>query len=192
MKISKELITGAIAILAIGLFVLGINFLKGNSFFGGDDLYYAYFANSGQLSPASSVTLNGVNVGKVLAVEYVPKNTPEKKVKVSFNITEDNIRIPLGSHVEIGSLDLFSKGMLIHLNSNLSKGYHKSESFDHSLLDEVPYELNKMIAGNIQIDDIPSLKNKSFIIDLSGALEDENGKKDIDKIDKLLNLFTKV
>ena len=49
-----------------------------------------------------------------------------------------------------------------------------------------------MIAGNIQIDDIPFLKNKDFIVDLSGALEDENGKKDIDKIDKLLNLFAKV
>ena len=49
-----------------------------------------------------------------------------------------------------------------------------------------------MIAGNIQIDDIPSFKNKSFIIDLSGALEDENGKKDINKIDKLLNLFAKL
>ena len=73
-----------------------------------------------------------------------------------------------------------------------SKGYQKSESFDHSLLDEVPYQLNKMIAGNIQIDDIPSFKDKSFIIDLSGALEDENGKKDIDKIDKLLNLFAKI
>ena len=73
-----------------------------------------------------------------------------------------------------------------------SKGYHKSESFDHNLLDEVPKELNKMIAGNIQIDDIPSFKNKDFIIDLSGALEDENGKKDISKIDKLLNLFAKI
>ena len=68
-----------------------------------------------------------------------------------------------------------------------SKGYHKSESFDHNLLNEVPDEMNKMIAGNIQIDDIPSFKNKDFIIDLSGALEDENGKKDIDKIDNLLN-----
>ena len=72
-----------------------------------------------------------------------------------------------------------------------SKGYHKSESFDHSLLDKVPDKLNKMIAGNIQIDDIPSFKNKGFIIDLSGALEDGNGKKDIKKIDKLLNLFEK-
>ena len=49
-----------------------------------------------------------------------------------------------------------------------------------------------MIAGNIQIDDIPNFKNKNFIIDMSGALEDKNGKKNISKIDKLFNLFTKL
>ena len=73
-----------------------------------------------------------------------------------------------------------------------SKGYHKSESFDHKLLDNVPNELNKMIAGNIQINDIHCFKNKNFIIDLSGSLEDENGKKDIDKINKLLNLYVQI
>ena len=73
-----------------------------------------------------------------------------------------------------------------------SKGYHKSESFDHSLLDKVPDELNKMIAGNIQIDDIPNFRKKDFIIDLSGSIEDDEGKKDINKIDKLLNLFAKI
>ena len=73
-----------------------------------------------------------------------------------------------------------------------SKGYHRSESFDHSLLDDVPKKLNKMIAGNIQIDDISSFKNKDFIIDLSGSIENNEGKKDLNKIDKLLNLFEKV
>ena len=73
-----------------------------------------------------------------------------------------------------------------------SKGYHKSESFDHNLLNGVSKKLNKMIAGNIQIDDIPSFKKEDFIIDLSGALEDEEGKKDINKINKLLNLFSKI
>ena len=72
-----------------------------------------------------------------------------------------------------------------------SKGYHKSESFDHSLLDEVPNDLNKMIAGNIQINDIPNFKNKDYIIDLSGSIENSEGKKDLNKIDKLLNLFIK-
>ena len=73
-----------------------------------------------------------------------------------------------------------------------SKGYHRSKSFDHSLLNNIPRELNKMIAGNIQIDDIHNLKYKDYIIDLSGALEIEEGKKDINKIDKLLNLTVKI
>ncbi len=72
-----------------------------------------------------------------------------------------------------------------------SKGYHRSESFDHDLLEQVPNEVNKMIAGNIQIDDIPKFKNKNFIIDLSGSIENNEGKKDINKIDKLLKLFAK-
>ena len=72
-----------------------------------------------------------------------------------------------------------------------SKGYHRSESFDHNLLEQVPNEVNKMIAGNIQIDDIPNFKNKGFIIDLSGSIENSEGKKDINKIDRLLKLFAK-
>ena len=72
-----------------------------------------------------------------------------------------------------------------------SKGYHRSESFDHSLLEHLPDDINKMIAGNIQIDDIPNFKNKDFIIDLSGSIENNEGKKDIYKIDRLLKLFTK-
>ena len=72
-----------------------------------------------------------------------------------------------------------------------SKGYHKSESFDHNLLEQVPNEVNKMIAGNIQIDDIPNFKNKDFIVDLSGSIENNEGKKDINKIDRLLKLFAK-
>ena len=70
-----------------------------------------------------------------------------------------------------------------------SQGYHRSESFDHNLLEQVPSAINKMIAGNIQIDDIPNFKNKGFIIDLSGSIENNEGKKDINKIDRLLKSF---
>ena len=44
-----------------------------------------------------------------------------------------------------------------------------------------------MIAGNIKIEDVPNFKNSSYIIDVSGALENEKGEKDINKIDKFLN-----
>tara|TARA_B100001540_G_C15691494_1_gene589475 strand:+ start:225 stop:842 length:618 start_codon:yes stop_codon:yes gene_type:complete len=68
------------------------------------------------------------------------------------------------------------------------KGYEKSIGFDHKILDKLPSSLNKMIAGDIKIDDIPKFTDKDYIIDLSGALENEKGKKDIEKISKLLNL----
>ena len=56
----------------------------------------------------------------------------------------------------------------------------------------MPSSLNKMIAGDIKIEDIPNFKNKDFIIDLSGSLENDEGKKDIEKINKLLNLVNKI
>ena len=68
-----------------------------------------------------------------------------------------------------------------------SKGYEKSLSYDHNLLNEVPNNINKMIAGNIQFDDnIDNFKNICNYIDISGGLE-TSGLKDISKIDIFLN-----
>ena len=68
-----------------------------------------------------------------------------------------------------------------------SKGYEKSISFDHNLLDEVEDHIEKMIAGNIKIEDVTNFKNKNYILDVSGSLESSKGIKDINKIDKFLN-----
>ena len=119
--------------------------------------------------------------------DVTPKRTKEIKFKYNIKIitaitvSEKDDVIKYKDYSDISDIILFD-----------SKGYHKSESFDHSLLNEVPNELNKMIAGNIQIDDIINFKDKNFIIDLSGSLENINGKKDINKIDKLLNLIAKI
>ena len=67
------------------------------------------------------------------------------------------------------------------------KGYEKSIGFNHELLNTLPSSVNKMIAGNIKIEDIPNFKNKDYFIDISGSLENEEGKKDLEKINKLLN-----
>ena len=68
-----------------------------------------------------------------------------------------------------------------------SKGYEKSLSYDHNLLNEVPNNINKMIAGNIQFDDdIEKFRNICKYIDISGGLE-TSGIKDISKIDIFLN-----
>ena len=72
------------------------------------------------------------------------------------------------------------------------KGYEKSIGFDHNLLNDLPSSINKMIAGDIKIEDIPKFKDKDFIIDISGSLENNEGKKDLKKIDRLLNLAKEI
>ena len=67
------------------------------------------------------------------------------------------------------------------------KGYEKSISFNHSFLNNVSDKVSKMIAGNIKIDNLPNLKNTDYFIDVSGSLENGEGKKDLQKIDFFLN-----
>ena len=67
------------------------------------------------------------------------------------------------------------------------KGYEKSVSFDHSLIENINFDKEVMIAGNIQINEnLENLKKIADIIDISGGLE-TSGLKDISKIETFLN-----
>tara|TARA_Y100000991_G_C21837338_1_gene290781 strand:- start:36 stop:659 length:624 start_codon:yes stop_codon:yes gene_type:complete len=67
------------------------------------------------------------------------------------------------------------------------KGYEKSIGFQHSLLEDLPNNIEKMIAGDIKYDDnLDNFKKIANIIDLSGSLETGNNK-DLKKIDIFLN-----
>ena len=72
------------------------------------------------------------------------------------------------------------------------KGYEKSFGFDHKLLDNVSNSIKKMLAGNIQYNDgLEKFSKIADIIDISGSLE-TTGKKDISKIDILLEKVSKI
>ena len=73
-----------------------------------------------------------------------------------------------------------------------SKGYEKSQSFDHNLIKNIKLNKELMLAGNIKFDD--NLKNYEKIanyLDLSGGLE-TSGLKDKSKIDFFLNNLNKL
>ena len=60
-------------------------------------------------------------------------------------------------------------------------------SFNHSLIENIKFDKDVMLAGNIQInDDLEKYKKIADIIDISGGLE-TSGLKDIIKIETFLN-----
>jgi phosphoribosylanthranilate isomerase len=73
-----------------------------------------------------------------------------------------------------------------------SKGYEKSQGFNHNLIKNIKLNKELMLAGNIKYDD--NLKNYGKIanyLDLSGGLE-TSGLKDISKIEIFLNNLNKI
>ena len=72
------------------------------------------------------------------------------------------------------------------------KGYEKSMSFNHSLLNNFKFNKEVMLAGNIQINDnLENFKKIADIIDISGGVE-TSGFKDISKIEIFLQNIKKI
>lgn len=90
MKISREVKTGIVAVSVIALFIWGFNFMKGiNLFDGPSTTYFTEYDNVQGLNKASVVTINGVEVGKVVEISF--NKEPEKRGQliVEFSIETD-------------------------------------------------------------------------------------------------------
>ena len=90
MRITRELKTGVFAVIVIALFIWGYNYLKGKNLFDGTiKTYFTEYNNVQGLNTASVVTINGVEVGKVVDISF--NKDPEKRGKliVEFSILED-------------------------------------------------------------------------------------------------------
>lgn len=191
MKLSKEIKAGFIAVSAIVLLVVGINFLKGYSLLGGDDTFYAYFPNSGQVMVSGNVTLNGVIIGKILDIQNVPTNPEKRRVKIKFSISESGIDLPKGTIIELGSLDLLTKGLIVNYPDHLKSGYYRPG-------DEIPGKMSADMFSQVkQYADPISQKLQSLILHIDGMVNslsgvfDENGSNDITASIKELRITIK-
>lgn len=90
MKITREVKTGIVAVSVIALFIWGFNFMKGlNLFDGPSKTYLTEYSNVQGLNTASVVTINGVEVGKVINIMF--NKDPEKRGRliVEFSVEND-------------------------------------------------------------------------------------------------------
>lgn len=84
---SKEFRIGIIAILTGIILYYGFNFLKGSDILSRTSYYYAIFPNIGTLQLSNPVKINGVPVGKVTAVQLIPRQN--NAVLVQFDVNEE-------------------------------------------------------------------------------------------------------
>ncbi len=114
MKLSKELKTGLIAILAIISFVILYQFMKGKSLFTTDNIFYVKYDNVEGLAVSNKVSINGLKVGQVDEIKPITKGG---KLHFVVKLTiDDNFEFSKSSTVEIFEPGLMSgKEMRINL-----------------------------------------------------------------------------
>ena len=90
MKISREFKTGVVAVVIISLFIWGYNYMKGLNLFDGPlQTYFTEYTNVQGLNTSSVVTINGVEVGKVLDIKFSKDETKRGRLIVEFSVEED-------------------------------------------------------------------------------------------------------
>lgn len=90
MKITRELKTGIVAVTVISLFIWGYNFMKGLNLFDGKiKTYYTEYSNVQGLNTASTVTINGVDVGKVVNITFNKDPNKRGQLIVEFSVEND-------------------------------------------------------------------------------------------------------
>ena len=109
------------------------------------------------------------------------KQKYRKKIIVSLTINGKEDVMKYLDYYDIADIILFD-----------SKGYEKSMSFDHQLIQDIKINKELMLAGNIQVEDnLEKYKKIADIIDISGGLE-TSGIKDISKINNFLDKIKRI
>lgn len=103
MKISREIKTGLLLVVALGLLIFGFNFLKGKDIFNTTDIFYAVYPQVSGVVESNPVLIHGFRIGRVKKIELLEGT---EKLLVTMSISDRNAKIPKGTVAKIISSDL--------------------------------------------------------------------------------------
>lgn len=112
---TKSILIAISFIIAILLFVWGFNFLKGKSLLKNQFNFYVVYDNSKGLLPGDLVTINGMQVGTVSALDFHPSQ--DGSIVVEFTIGKE-LNIPDNSVVELSSSMMGAVSLNIRLGDS--------------------------------------------------------------------------
>lgn len=109
----KEVKIGILGIVALGLLIFGLNYLRGISMFQPSKSYYVVFDNINGLPTSSPIFANGFKIGSVRNIQYNYKELGSVIVEVQL---DKDMRIPTGSKGELVTEMLGTVKMNLILN----------------------------------------------------------------------------
>nr|WP_314687328.1 MlaD family protein [uncultured Porphyromonas sp.] len=114
MKIKKEVQIGLLAIIALVICYVGINFLKGIEVFKKSTTYYAHFENLSSVTVATPVIASGFKVGTVRDVQFDYTRGYGATVELAL---DPHVRVTRNSQIKIKTNPLSGAELVLSLAS---------------------------------------------------------------------------
>lgn len=116
----KEVMIGALAILALALLFFGINYLKGINIFKAANYFYATYTNVEGIAQSAPVMLNGYKVGLVREISYDYTRPGHITIEMSL---DKELRLPKGTIATVGTDILGTASVTLQLG-NAADGFY--------------------------------------------------------------------
>ncbi len=110
MKRKKEITIGLVVVVAIGLLVVGLNYLKGINIFSQPTVYYGVYERINGLEESNPIMINGYKIGQVRDIKIL--NDGSGRLLVTMMIDKE-ISIPRDTKALLKSADLLGS-MQVH------------------------------------------------------------------------------
>ncbi len=177
----KEVVIGALVIVALLILFFGINFLKGINLFKAANYYYAVFDNVEGLAQSAPVTLNGYKVGIVRDIKYQYNNPGHVAVELSV---DKSLRLPVGSKAVMAT-DLLGTGSISLVPGNYVNG-------EHAVGDTLIGVVNKGMMAGLSESLLPTIgailpKVDTLLINLNALTANEGLHQSLTRLDGITN-----
>lgn len=145
---SKEIRIGLLVTVALVVFFVGFQYLRGKGFLAGEKIYYTRFESVQGLQPSSLVAIRGLTVGRVRGISL----EEDGSIRVGMSV-KDGYPVTRGTVATLYSVDLMgAKGIRLDLGESrepLESGAELPSANEPGKIDGLSEEL-KPILRNVQ------------------------------------------
>lgn len=184
MKITNETKVGLLAVVCIGLLIVGFNFLKGKGLFSHKKQIYAVYEDVQGLMKSNPVVINGLQVGRI---ENLDGGRDMKRIIVTVTLSKE-VDIPDNSLAVINPNLLSSPSLEIQLGS--SSHYLKEGDTLLTTLGGGAFDQAMKIINPVLYEVKNAVKSLDSVLTTITNVFDMNTKKNIKSMVENLNLAT--
>lgn len=142
IRISKEVKIALMAVVAIVLLWIGLNFLKGINIFSSTNTYYVKFHNIQGLAVSNAVYANGYPVGIVRDIKYDYSRTDNVVVCIEL---DKSMNVPVGTTAELESELMGGVKMSLVLGPNPTQNLSVGDTITGGIHEGAMTKLEAMI-----------------------------------------------